>query len=729
MTTKRVQRNLTIMFTDISGFTKHTERISRDQLMNRLDTHNKLLMPIVAHFEGNIIKTIGDSFMITFESPTNAVECGTFMQHTLRLFNADKPEPEQIHIKVSINAGEVTVSDNDVFGDAVNVAAKIEKVTAPDEIYFTEAVFLSMNKAEVPNTFVKTFRPKGAESQEIKLYKVVQDENEPMYKRIVAETHIDTAKMKTRVLELSQLAEKEYARYQDALETLVTQHGKSSRTGLYATVAAALIIGVAILVGFLMTRQDPAKQLETDVRAFLVSDKPKDARTVVDNYARQHGENDAAKGMRAEIRSFELNAVEKEASALLAQGKPEIAQARIKEVLGDGTPTPGLEKVLKQARGYSEARALLDKGDYLAAKNRLDATFGEESPGDHVKLLRDQANALEDTGKMLQGKDPEERAAQAIGLLTKVFGDQSQNPAFVDMLHRSLMMDLGRRAKTESARKVRAELEDMKKRFVRVTDWAAIEREIDLGGLWMVLIDNQTAKGWRYYDGVAWETQQRLTKEAADRKDPEFLWRIGETLFQLDKGLYLRRLLGVWQWHLAIKLDPGIPTRKAEFKDRMEFFLGTGQDAWAEDEENAEKRDYWPVRVWIKKYCFKELHDRLIKGLQAVTNDGKPWMDERVNCYCILADMGEADQLKDRLDFFKDVLKTLFERNEIFASHLKPMLALNMTYEEYLEYRKIMDNARDDSEFAAYGYRHEVLDQLVKDIKEVQVAHTARYGK
>ena len=194
MSTQRSQKNLTVMFTDISGFTKHTETISRDALMSRLDTHNELLMPIIAHFEGKIVKTIGDAFLITFESPTNAVQCGLFMQHTLRKYNADRPDPEQIHIKVSINSGEVTVTENDVFGDPVNVAAKIEKATNPDEIYFTEAVFLAMVKAEVPTSFVKTFRPKGAESTEIKLYKVAQDEADERYQKIIAGTHIDAEK-------------------------------------------------------------------------------------------------------------------------------------------------------------------------------------------------------------------------------------------------------------------------------------------------------------------------------------------------------------------------------------------------------------------------------------------------------------------------------------------------------------------------------------------------------
>ncbi|MHC4841981.1 MAG: adenylate/guanylate cyclase domain-containing protein, partial [Planctomycetota bacterium] len=248
MATRRIQKNLTVMFTDISGFTKHTETISRDDLMKRLETHNELLMPVIAHFEGRIVKTIGDAFLITFESPTNAVQCGLFMQHTLAKWNVDKDASTQIHIKVSINSGEVTVTETDVFGDPVNVAAKIEKATNPDEIYFTESVFLAMVKAEVPTSFVKTFRPKGAESQEIKLYRVAQDEGDERYKKIIASTHIDVDKVKTRVMELSTVAEREFNRYQDTLEELVKQQGKSSRGVISAVIAAALILAVAIII-------------------------------------------------------------------------------------------------------------------------------------------------------------------------------------------------------------------------------------------------------------------------------------------------------------------------------------------------------------------------------------------------------------------------------------------------------------------------------------------------
>lgn len=222
------QKTLTVMFTDIAGFTRHTGTVSRDAMMKRLAHHNALLMPIVAHFDGRIVKSIGDALMVLFESPTNALQCGMLMQHRLRERNTTVPPDEQIEIKVSLNTGEVSVTDDDVFGDPVNVAAKIEKATQPGEIYFTEATFLAMNKAEVPNTFVKAFRPRGAQSEEIKLYKVVQDVEDPVYRHVVCDTVIDEAATKERTAALTTASGREAARWQEAFGKLAERQERSS---------------------------------------------------------------------------------------------------------------------------------------------------------------------------------------------------------------------------------------------------------------------------------------------------------------------------------------------------------------------------------------------------------------------------------------------------------------------------------------------------------------------
>jgi len=160
--------------------------MSRSGLMERLATHNALLTPVIRVMNGQIIKSIGDAFLLTFESPTDALHCALCIQHTLTIHNRDVSVSQQIHIKISVHCGEVSFTDNDVFGDPVNVAAKIEKATEPDQVYFTESVFLSMNQAEVPHEFVKTFAARGDTAPEVRLYRVLLNETDPRYQHIVS---------------------------------------------------------------------------------------------------------------------------------------------------------------------------------------------------------------------------------------------------------------------------------------------------------------------------------------------------------------------------------------------------------------------------------------------------------------------------------------------------------------------------------------------------------------
>jgi len=175
---------LSIMFTDIKGFTERTSSTSREALVGLLKKHDSLLIPVINKFNGTVIKTIGDAFLVTFDSPTNAVLCGVMIQQNLRDYNGGREEAEKIFIRVSINMGEVEIRDGDVFGEAVNIAARLEGVTEASEIYFTESVYLAMNKAEVPSSEVGSFRLKGI-PEAIKVYRVIQDTNSDSFQKII----------------------------------------------------------------------------------------------------------------------------------------------------------------------------------------------------------------------------------------------------------------------------------------------------------------------------------------------------------------------------------------------------------------------------------------------------------------------------------------------------------------------------------------------------------------
>ena len=134
-----ISRNLTILLTDIKGFTDKTSHKSRVEIQEMLDQHKTIVLPILLAKGGKLVKTIGDAFLMTFESPTDAVLAGVQVQEALRQHNADKGHEDRIEIRIAINQGEVNLSDNDVFGEPVNITARIEAIAEAGEVFFTDA--------------------------------------------------------------------------------------------------------------------------------------------------------------------------------------------------------------------------------------------------------------------------------------------------------------------------------------------------------------------------------------------------------------------------------------------------------------------------------------------------------------------------------------------------------------------------------------------------------------
>ena len=161
--------NLAIMFVDMAGFAERTARQSRAQNKTMLRDFYGLLIPLIARFGGNRVKSIGDALLVTFRSPTDSVRCGMAMHDAVAAYNQSQPEP--IHIRVALNVGEVRLERTDVFGEAVNIAARVEEVTPPGEIYLTGVVYLSMNKAEVPSEHIGERMLKGI-PEPIRLFRV-----------------------------------------------------------------------------------------------------------------------------------------------------------------------------------------------------------------------------------------------------------------------------------------------------------------------------------------------------------------------------------------------------------------------------------------------------------------------------------------------------------------------------------------------------------------------------
>src|SRR6476620_5164466 len=120
------QRKLAaIMFTDMVGYSALSQRDEK-LAQELLEEHRELLREIFPRFNGTEIKTIGDGFLLEFNSALEAAQCAMAIQRTLAKRNADAQAERQIQVRIGIHIGDVVHRAGDVYGDGVNIASRIE---------------------------------------------------------------------------------------------------------------------------------------------------------------------------------------------------------------------------------------------------------------------------------------------------------------------------------------------------------------------------------------------------------------------------------------------------------------------------------------------------------------------------------------------------------------------------------------------------------------------------
>ena len=122
-----------------------------------LKTHRaELIDPTIAKFQGRIVKLTGDGMLVEFASVVGAVECAIDVQRGMRRRNIDVPEDRRIEFRIGLHLGDVIVDDDDIFGDGVNVASRIEGVAKPGGVAVSSAV-----RDHVGNKLDLTFEDMG----------------------------------------------------------------------------------------------------------------------------------------------------------------------------------------------------------------------------------------------------------------------------------------------------------------------------------------------------------------------------------------------------------------------------------------------------------------------------------------------------------------------------------------------------------------------------------------
>ena len=127
------------MFTDLVGYSSLTS-LNEGHALKLLEDHRSLLQPIFAKYQGKVVKTMGDGFLVEFASVVEAVNCAVQAQDEMRQVNERRSENERVHARIGIHVGDVVHSGGDILGDAVNVAARLQPLATAGGICVTRQV-------------------------------------------------------------------------------------------------------------------------------------------------------------------------------------------------------------------------------------------------------------------------------------------------------------------------------------------------------------------------------------------------------------------------------------------------------------------------------------------------------------------------------------------------------------------------------------------------------------
>jgi class 3 adenylate cyclase len=141
MSVPPVKRKLAaILAADAVGYSRMMAA-DEERTMKILSAHRSVIDGIIEFHEGRIINTAGDSVLAEFASPTQAVRCAVEIQDALKTRNDTLPEGDRMHFRIGVNLGDVMVKGDDLLGDGVNVAARLEGIAEPGNIYVSSSVY------------------------------------------------------------------------------------------------------------------------------------------------------------------------------------------------------------------------------------------------------------------------------------------------------------------------------------------------------------------------------------------------------------------------------------------------------------------------------------------------------------------------------------------------------------------------------------------------------------
>ena len=143
----RSERRLAaILAADIAGYSR-LMGVDEEGTLSQLKAHrNALIDPTIVEYHGRIVKTTGDGMLVEFASVVDAMQCAVAVQRGMAARNVDVLPEGRIEFRIGINVGDIIIENGDIFGDGVNIAARLEGIALPGGICISGKVYEEVNR-------------------------------------------------------------------------------------------------------------------------------------------------------------------------------------------------------------------------------------------------------------------------------------------------------------------------------------------------------------------------------------------------------------------------------------------------------------------------------------------------------------------------------------------------------------------------------------------------------
>ena len=141
MAEARVERRLAaILAADVAGYSR-LMGTDEEGTLAALKARRELIAPKIAENRGRVVKTTGDGALVEFASAVDAVRCAMEIQCAMAERNAAVPEVRRIEFRIGINVGDIIIDESDIYGDGVNIAARLETLARPGAICISDNAY------------------------------------------------------------------------------------------------------------------------------------------------------------------------------------------------------------------------------------------------------------------------------------------------------------------------------------------------------------------------------------------------------------------------------------------------------------------------------------------------------------------------------------------------------------------------------------------------------------